>query len=263
MITNTVLLTINVRVKYHDRMSPDRSSTALPPFPGTPRRRRRTAKAPLTVDRIVDAALDVMAAEGYEAITMRRVAQQLGTGPASLYAHLSSKRDLDALIVDRVATEVTVPDPDPAHWAEQVIAVMRELRTAMTRHPGVARAVIGYIPTGPEALLITERLLAIMLAGGVSAAGRCLVLRPAAALCHRRRLRGLGSPDARRRVGRLAGRVRRAAARLLRGASGRPFPQPGRHRQGADDGRRRGQVRVRPAGAARGLAAVSASQRFG
>ena len=193
-----------------------------------------------------------MAAEGYEAITMRRVAQQLGTGPASLYAHLSSKRDLDALIVDRVATEVTVPDPDPARWAEQVIAVMRDLRAAMTRHPGVARAVIGYIPTGAEALLITERLLAIMLAGGVSAqvaAWSCdLLPLYVTAVAYEDSVRPTLDDGSGGSQEEFVAQLRAYYGSLPR----RPVPQPGRHRHGADDGRRRGQVRVRPAGAAGG-----------
>jgi AcrR family transcriptional regulator len=122
---------------------------------------------PLSADRIVDAAFDVMAREGYEAISMRRLALELGTGPASLYAHIGGKRELDALIVDRAAEEIRVPDPDPALWQQQVRQVMVDLYDAMMRHPGVARAVIGYIPTGPQALLTSERLIAILRAGGI------------------------------------------------------------------------------------------------
>jgi AcrR family transcriptional regulator len=122
---------------------------------------------PLTTERIVDAAFEIMAREGYEAVTMRRIAHVLGTGPASLYAHLDGKRELDALVVDRVAREVTIPDPEPDRWQEQIIQVGRDLRAAMLRHPGVARAVIGYIPTGMDAMVTSERVLAILLAGGV------------------------------------------------------------------------------------------------
>ena len=98
---------------------------------------------------------------------MRRLATELGTGPASLYAHVAGKAELNSLIVDRMAEDISIPDPDPEHWQEQVIQLGRDLRAAMLRHPGVARAVIGYIPTGMQALVTTERLLAIMLAGGL------------------------------------------------------------------------------------------------
>jgi AcrR family transcriptional regulator len=130
-------------------------------------RRRRTPKPALTVERILDTAFDVMARDGYEAISMRRLALELGTGPASLYAHIENKRELDSLIVDRVARDIVIPDPDPEHWQQQVSGLGRDLRAAMLRHPGVARAVIGYIPTGPQAMMTTERLLAILRAGGI------------------------------------------------------------------------------------------------
>jgi AcrR family transcriptional regulator len=151
-------------------MPPDPADAEVPPsHPLAPRpvRRHRPNRTPLSSERIVDAALAIMEREGYEAVTMRGIAHELGTGPASLYAHIDGKRELDALLVDRVAREVHIPDPDPEHWQQQIVQVGHDLRAAMLRHPGVARAVIGYIPTGPEAMTTTERMLAILLAGGV------------------------------------------------------------------------------------------------
>ncbi|MGH3472162.1 MAG: TetR/AcrR family transcriptional regulator [Nocardioidaceae bacterium] len=146
----------------------DSSSLPEPPSRGKARgRQRRRAKQPLSVERIVDKAFEVMAAEGFDAVTMRRLAQELGTGPASLYAHVDSKRELDQLIVDRIAAEVTVPDADPERWQEQVKECARGLATAMRRHPGSARAAMANVPTGENALRTTDSLLAIMLAGGL------------------------------------------------------------------------------------------------
>ena len=70
---------------------------------------RKPARAPLTQDLIVDTALAVLAEEGIEAVTMRRVAQGLDTGPASLYAHVSNKEELHELMADRVLGEVPLP----------------------------------------------------------------------------------------------------------------------------------------------------------
>ena len=124
-------------------------------------------REPITVDRIVDAAFRVMATEGYAAVSMRRVAQELGTGPASLYAHVDNKEELDALLVDRMAAGITLPEPDPEHWQQQVIQLGRDLRAAMAEHPGIARAVMARVPVGNEALRTSEGMLAILLAGGV------------------------------------------------------------------------------------------------
>lgn len=128
---------------------------------------RRPVKQPLSQERIVDAALELVVAEGYEAVSMRRVAQALGTGAASLYAHVANKQELDQLMLDRMAASIDVPDPDPAKWQEQVIDVMRATFVRLRSFPGLARAAIGQIPLGEHALISTERIIAIMRAGGL------------------------------------------------------------------------------------------------
>jgi AcrR family transcriptional regulator len=139
-----------------------------PPFGRTGRARSKQAKQPLSLERIIDAAFSVMAAEGYEALTMRRLATELGTGPASLYAHVDNKQELDSLIIDRVARDLHVPEPDPRHWQEQVKQMLRDVWEGLNRHPGLARAVIANIPTGSEALRVSEGLLAILQSGGIA-----------------------------------------------------------------------------------------------
>src|SRR5919106_2770891 len=66
-------------------------------------RRERPARTPLTREAIVDAALQVVAREGARGLSMRRVADELGTGPASLYWHVANKDELINLLIDRVA----------------------------------------------------------------------------------------------------------------------------------------------------------------
>ena len=127
----------------------------------------RPVKAALSRDRIVDTAMELVLAEGYDAVSMRRVAQALDTGPASLYAHVANKQELDQLMLDRASAEMTVPDPDPDHWQEQIAQVMRDTLATMRRYPGLARAAIGQIPLAEHSLTITDRILAIMRAGGV------------------------------------------------------------------------------------------------
>src|SRR5439155_16092864 len=112
----------------------------------------RPAKEPLNRERIVDTALRVMVDQGYEAVSMRKVAQELRTGPASLYAHVANKKELDQLLVDRAAQEMKLPSPpDPARWQEQLKEAMREMLRAMRTMPGVARAAIGAVPLGEAA----------------------------------------------------------------------------------------------------------------
>ncbi|HEY4568350.1 MAG TPA: TetR/AcrR family transcriptional regulator [Kribbella sp.] len=142
--------------------------TQSPWQPIRPAKPARTPKEPLTRDRIVDAAMRVMSEHGYDAISMRKVAQELGTGPASLYAHVASKRELDQLLVERAAEQMNLPgEADPERWQEQLKETMRELLRVMRTNPGVARAAIGQVPLGERALLSTERVLAILKAGNL------------------------------------------------------------------------------------------------
>src|SRR5436305_8048161 len=85
-------------------------------------------KRPITVERITDAALEVVATEGYDALTIRRVAAVLGTGPSSLYAHIVNKYDIDDLLIGRLYAEVVLPEPNPADWREQLLGVYTQIR---------------------------------------------------------------------------------------------------------------------------------------
>jgi AcrR family transcriptional regulator len=129
-----------------------------------PRRR----KAPITVEQVINTALDVIATEGYEALTMRRLAGALDTGPASLYAHVVNKADLDELLIGRLCAALVLPEPDPAAWREQVRDVCSQLRDQYLKYPGISRAALAMAPTDLETLRVSEGMLAILLAGGVA-----------------------------------------------------------------------------------------------
>ncbi|HEX3823087.1 MAG TPA: TetR/AcrR family transcriptional regulator [Mycobacteriales bacterium] len=144
-------------------------------WPQPPRRRgraRQTQRRPArTLSRaaIVDAAIRVLDAEGLDALTMRRVAEELGTGPASLYAHVADKDEMVNTVLDRIFSEVTIPDPiDPKRWQEQLKELARSGRATFNRHRDVARASLGNIPTGEGALPGMNAMVGILLAGGVS-----------------------------------------------------------------------------------------------
>ena len=127
----------------------------------------RARKAPITVDRIVGAALQLVEAEGFDALTMRRVAGALQTGPASLYAHVRSKADLDDLLIGELCARVTLPAAEPAQWRAQFIDVCRQMRDQYLRYPGISRAALAAVPNSVDTLRIAEGMLAIILAGGV------------------------------------------------------------------------------------------------
>ncbi|WP_066949261.1 TetR/AcrR family transcriptional regulator [Microtetraspora fusca] len=70
----------------------------------------------LTIERIVRAGIAIADAEGLDALSMRRVAMDLGASTMSLYRHVSSKDDLVALMVEAALADVPLPDSAPRNW---------------------------------------------------------------------------------------------------------------------------------------------------
>jgi AcrR family transcriptional regulator len=127
------------------------------------------AKAPLTRDAIVAAALELLDADGLDGVSMRRVAQKLETGPASLYQHVGNKDELLEAVLDRVIADVEIPVPGvgPDGWQEPLKELVRRMRKVMGAHQDVAYIMLGRVPTGPNALAGAEGILRILDEGGV------------------------------------------------------------------------------------------------
>src|SRR5580658_4316868 len=97
--------------------------------------RDRPAKAPLSEDAVVDAALAILQSEGLEAVTMRRVALALDTGAASLYVYVNGRDGLLQAMLDRVAATIELESPDPSRWRAQVHALLQRMHEALIAHP--------------------------------------------------------------------------------------------------------------------------------
>jgi AcrR family transcriptional regulator len=142
-------------------------AASIPEPPWRPAPRQRPARTPLTREAIVDAALRVVEREGANGLSMRRVAEQLGTGPASLYWHVASKDELINLVVNRVIGEIQFPPPDPARWQAQLKDGVIQARKVFQRYPGAAGLTLGRIPVGPNLIRITEQILALLRGAGI------------------------------------------------------------------------------------------------
>ncbi|HEY4189304.1 MAG TPA: TetR/AcrR family transcriptional regulator C-terminal domain-containing protein [Candidatus Limnocylindrales bacterium] len=128
--------------------------------------RDRPSRVTLSRDQIVDAALRVMDEEGLDALSMRRLGQELNSGATSLYWHIRNKDELLDLVLDRVIGDVVPEMPTGAGWRETADATARALRTVLLRHRGVA-PVMGERPTfGPNALQALEIMLTPFVAEG-------------------------------------------------------------------------------------------------
>ncbi len=148
--------------------------------PPRPRSTRdRPAKAPLGEDVILDAAMRVLREEGLDAVTMRRLASELDTGPASLYVYIRNRDELLNALFDRVGGMVELEEPDPARWRDQVHRLVDGLLAVMEAHRGIARVAVANVPTGENALRVADNLMGLLLAGGVTprdAAWACDIL---------------------------------------------------------------------------------------
>jgi AcrR family transcriptional regulator len=140
-----------------------------PPWQRLPERAARRRRDPISREAIVAATIRLLDAEGLDALSMRRIADELGTGAASLYWHVGSKDGLLDLVFDEIIGEgmTGIPDPVPGSWREQLKEVARAQRAVSLRHPYAVRISIGRIPMGPNALRYSERVLAILRAGGL------------------------------------------------------------------------------------------------
>ena len=101
-----------------------------------PGRRRRSR---FTRADIAAVALKIADAEGLEAVSMRRIATELGAGTMTLYHYVRTKDELLALITDAVMAELVVPadEPLPADWREAISIIARRSRDSLRRHPWI------------------------------------------------------------------------------------------------------------------------------
>src|SRR4051794_11977133 len=83
-------------------------------------RRDRPAKPALSREAIVDAGLAIVRDEGIDALTMRRLAQELDTGPASLYVYVANRDELWTLLFDAAIAAVDTELTEPERWREQL-----------------------------------------------------------------------------------------------------------------------------------------------
>ena len=142
----------------------------LPDPPARPGERKSDLRKRRTLNReaIVDVALEIVDEEGLEGLSMRRVAERLETGPASLYAHVANKDELTELVYDRVVGEVQVPEPDRRRWEEQLADALHQLYDVLVAHRDIAFVSMARVPLGPNTLRVAEGMLAIMRVGGMS-----------------------------------------------------------------------------------------------
>src|SRR3954452_18572912 len=138
-----------------------------PPRPaGRPARRRSAPDGGLGAAAIVAAGIAVADAEGLAALSMRRVAAELGAAPMSLYRHVRDKDELLLKMMDAAIAEVALPEP-PADWRKGLELAARALWAGFRRHPWLPAALSLTRPQLlPGALAYSEWVLGVLTRAG-------------------------------------------------------------------------------------------------
>lgn len=95
---------------------------------------------PLSRERIVTAAIELADEAGLDAVTMRRIAEQLDAGAMSLYRHVSDKDELIEAMVEQVTEDYAYPDQAELGWREAMHALARQDWAAFLDHPWMLSA---------------------------------------------------------------------------------------------------------------------------
>ena len=110
---------------------------------------------------ITAAAVGLADREGLDALSMRRVAAELGTGAASLYRYVETREELLDLMTDAVTGEYSLPEPS-GDWLAALVAVGEQSRAILRRHPWLAGLVITRPVLGPHGVALMEYVLTVL-----------------------------------------------------------------------------------------------------
>jgi AcrR family transcriptional regulator len=181
---------------------------------------------------ITAAAVAVADREGLEAVSMRRVGAELGTGAASLYRYVATREDLLDLMVDTVGAEYDLPPPS-GDWLADLVELGRQEREIMLRHPWLPALVTTRASVGPHGAALLEHVLDVLADHPASATAKLeafAMLNSVVALLAQHELTGRAATRPRnvRYLQHLAGagdhpRIAQALSQIAGGAGRDPF----------------------------------------
>jgi AcrR family transcriptional regulator len=124
-------------------------------------------RAPLSRQRVLRAAVALADADGVEALSMRKLAQQLGVVPMALYKHVANKDELLDGMVDVVVGEID-PPLSGTDWKTAIRRRVLSARSALLRHPWASRVIESRATATPTVLQYMDSMIGIFRAGGFS-----------------------------------------------------------------------------------------------
>ena len=142
------------------------------PIWSLPERGERGPKPRHSRTEIAAAAVRIADAEGIAAVTMRRVAAELGTGTMSLYNYVPAKEHLVQLMADQTAGEYTYPRRPPQDSREAIADLGRQGRDIARRHPWLPAVMHRPPPMGPSTLRYIDYFLGLLASTGLGTAAK-------------------------------------------------------------------------------------------
>ena len=125
-------------------------------------------KPRFTRAEIARTAIGIADAEGFDAVTMKRIAAELGAGTMTLYYYVRNKADIVALMQDAIFDDILVPaDEFPSGWRDAVTLISRRTRDVVVGHPWSVSS-FNQAQFGPNAMRHYEQSLAALAATGLS-----------------------------------------------------------------------------------------------
>ena len=116
----------------------------------------------ITREQIVNAAVRNLRRDGFEAMTIRGLANDMGVAPMSLYRHIRDKDDILDEVVERLLGPVWQPDHDHEDWKDWVIEAADKLRRFLVTEPAALHVYLTHPVVSPSALARMEAMLAVL-----------------------------------------------------------------------------------------------------
>ncbi|GHE08974.1 hypothetical protein GCM10010339_59700 [Streptomyces alanosinicus] len=132
--------------------------------------RGRMPRHTLTREQIVQAAVELLDAEGLEGLNMRALGKRLGSAATAVYWHVDSKDNLIALAADQAWSEIALPDLTATGWRTAAAATANGLHAMLTRHPWLVQAFGSFLMFGPAKARYDDHTLAVYEAAGFTGA---------------------------------------------------------------------------------------------
>lgn len=129
----------------------------------------------LSREAIVETAMKIMDKRGLDKVTMRAVAHELNTGPASIYVHVRSMAELHGHMLDLIVGSIDLTR-GRKRWDDRIIQLLRALSDQLLSYPDLARSALEVRPSGGNTFLFADTLMGLLAEGGIPPRERALGL---------------------------------------------------------------------------------------